>query len=157
MWSLPIGLLLSSLDFSFASDVLPHAGVQVQLDAATVIGTTNGSVESFLGVPYAHPPVGDLRLRLPQLLESYNGTINASAYGHMCLQQLSSSQPVLPAEVADSLGPLLAQFAQDSDATQSEDCLNLNIIRPANISGNAKLPVLFWIYGGGFADGSNSM
>ncbi len=56
MWSLPIGLLLSSLDFSFASDVRPPAGVQVQLDAATVIGTTNGSVESFLGVPYAHPP-----------------------------------------------------------------------------------------------------
>ncbi|TFK80316.1 carotenoid ester lipase precursor [Polyporus arcularius HHB13444] len=148
-----MGLLLSSIHFSFASDVRP----QVQLDGATLIGTVTGSVENFLGIPYAEPPVGDRRLRLPQLIKSYDGTINASAYGHTCFQQVSSSQPVLPAEVTDSLGPLLAQFAQGSDATQSEDCLNLNIIRPANISGNAKLPVLFWIYGGGFSDGSNSI
>ncbi|RPD58743.1 alpha beta-hydrolase [Lentinus tigrinus ALCF2SS1-7] len=130
---------------------------QVRLDRATVVGTVNGSVESFLGIRYARPPVGDLRLRLPQLIDSYNGTINATVYGNQCFQQVSSSQPDLPAEVAQSLSPLLATFSGNADVGQSEDCLNLNIIRPANVSTDAKLPVLFWIYGGGFADGSNSI
>ncbi len=52
MWALFMGLLLSSLHFSFASDVRP----QVQLDGATLIGTVIGSVENFLGIPYAEPP-----------------------------------------------------------------------------------------------------
>ncbi|KAI0688202.1 carotenoid ester lipase precursor [Cerioporus squamosus] len=139
------------------------------------VGAVSGSVESFLGVPYAQPPVGELRLRLPQLLESYNGTLDATTYGNQCLQQVSSSQPNLPAEVAQSLAPLLATFSQSANVTQSEDCvcsqcrsvdwnadsipgsLNLNIVRPANVSADAKLPVLFWIYGGGYSVGSNSV
>ncbi|KAI0699612.1 carotenoid ester lipase precursor [Cerioporus squamosus] len=138
----------------------PGAGAlqtpQVQLDQATVVGTSAGSVESFLGIPYAQPPIGDLRLRLPQLIDSYNGTLNATVLGNQCIQQALVVPPNLPQEVLEDIAPLLTTFGVAPNVTQSEDCLNLNVIRPANVSADAKLPVLFWIYGGGFATGSNA-
>ncbi|RPD58746.1 carotenoid ester lipase precursor [Lentinus tigrinus ALCF2SS1-7] len=129
----------------------------VRLGPATVLGTRNGSVESFVGIPYAEPPVGDLRLRLPQLIESYNGTLNATTYGHPCLQQALNTLAEFPTEVLKALEPLLASSSGMANVTESEDCLYLNIFRPANMSPYAKLPVLFWIYGGSFTDGSNAL
>ncbi|RPD58718.1 carotenoid ester lipase precursor [Lentinus tigrinus ALCF2SS1-7] len=130
---------------------------QVQLDQATVVGTVEGGTEKFLGIPYAQPPVGDLRLRPPQLLSSYNGTINATAFGDQCYQQSSSSTTYIPPEIVAGLVSMSAFLSPNLDVPYSEDCLNLNIVRPANISADAQLPVLFWIYGGGFAGGSNAM
>ncbi|RPD58753.1 carotenoid ester lipase precursor [Lentinus tigrinus ALCF2SS1-7] len=129
----------------------------VELDKATVVGTATGPVESFLGIPYAHPPVGDLRLRLPKLLESYKGTINATSFGNQCLQQALELPPDIPQAALQGAVPVLKLFSANPNVTQSEDCLHINVIRPANTSADAKLPVLFWIYGGGFADGSNAM
>ncbi|KAI0793612.1 carotenoid ester lipase precursor [Fomes fomentarius] len=130
----------------------------VQLDAATVIGTQNGSVDSFLGIPFAQPPVGNLRLRLPELLTSYNGTVNATAFGNQCIQQ-----PPLPLDAPQELLQDVITFISEAGSggdfgvPHSEDCLYLNVIRPANISAGANLPVLAWIYGGAFAQGSNAM
>ncbi|TFK88164.1 carotenoid ester lipase precursor [Polyporus arcularius HHB13444] len=129
----------------------------VRLGHATVIGARNGSVESFLGIPYAEPPVGDLRLQLPRLTQSYNGTLNATNYGHPCLQQAAATPAQLPPEVLQALEPLLVASSVTADVTESEDCLYLNVVRPANISTGANLPVIFWIYGGSFTDGSNAM
>jgi carboxylesterase type B len=87
------------------------------------------SQDAFLGVPFAHAP----RLDLAQSLnESWHGTRNATAIAPSCAG-FGSNNPQLE---------------------QVEDCLNLNIVRPAGIKHNAKLPVLVWIYGGGFHEGS---
>ncbi|TFK85029.1 carotenoid ester lipase precursor [Polyporus arcularius HHB13444] len=139
----------------------PGAGAfqtpQVQLDKAIVLGATSGPVESFLGIPYAQPPIGDLRLRLPQLLSSYNGTLDATNSKDQCVQQALVSPPDLPPQVLQDIGPLFTFFGVDPSVRQSEDCLHLNIVRPANVSADAKLPVLFWIYGGGFVTGYNAV
>ncbi|KAI0793614.1 carotenoid ester lipase [Fomes fomentarius] len=140
-----------------AASVKGQEDPTLQLDAATVVGTRNGSVDSFLGIPFAHPPVGDLRLRLPQISTSYNGTINATKLGNQCLGQALPLPPNLPPDVVQVVGPLLPQFSLNPDVPVSEDCLNINIIRPSNLPADAKLPVLFWIYGGGFVLGSNSL
>ncbi|KAI0738668.1 carotenoid ester lipase precursor [Daedaleopsis nitida] len=133
------------------------ADSSVQLDQAAVVGTIDGAVESFLGIPFAQPPVGDLRLRLPQLLTSYQGTVDATAFGNQCIQQPLLFPPDVPVEILQDIAPLVSLFAANADVPQSEDCLYLNVIRPANTSADARLPVLVWIYGGAFTIGSNAM
>ncbi|KAJ3539891.1 hypothetical protein NM208_g5305 [Fusarium decemcellulare] len=94
-------------------------------------------VEYFLGIPFAQPPDGDLRLRLPQSLNtSWHGARNATEYGYACVGY--GDDTVIAA-----------------DNQVSEDCLTLNIIRPAGITDCSKLPVLVWIYGGGFFAGAS--
>ncbi|RPD58847.1 carotenoid ester lipase precursor [Lentinus tigrinus ALCF2SS1-7] len=158
-WNHIFPLLLQILIALNAIALPTQSGPSVHLDQATVTGTTNGSLDTFLGIPYAQPPVGNLRLQLPQLIQSYTGNLDATKFGNQCLQQAGLSLQDLPPQVLLDLAPLIALLAQTQNAnvTQSEDCLYLNIIRPANVSANAKLPVLFWIYGGGFADGSNGI
>ncbi|KAL5634742.1 hypothetical protein ACGC1H_002695 [Rhizoctonia solani] len=82
-----------------------------------------------LGIPYAQPPVGDLRFRKPIAFTS-NGTINAQNYGPRCLQ---------------------STIANDA----SEDCLSLNIWRPQEVT--EPLPVMVWIYGGSFIMGESQL
>ncbi|RMY59482.1 hypothetical protein D0863_11918 [Hortaea werneckii] len=85
----------------------------------------------FLGIPYAQPPLGDLRFRWPQSIEEkWNGTRDATEYGYSCYQY-------------------------KSNFNLSEDCLTLNVIRPSGYD-NQSLPVLMWIYGGGLYAGSSA-
>lgn len=89
------------------------------------------SQDFFLGIPFAEPPVGDLRFRWPQPYASkYDGVRNASQYGYSCYQY-------------------------GSNFDLSEDCLTLNVIRPVGYE-NESLPVLLWIYGGGLTTGSSA-
>ncbi|KAK7041842.1 hypothetical protein VNI00_009131 [Paramarasmius palmivorus] len=132
-------LLIAVLSCTFSALAAP----EVQLGNTTVVGmdytlTVGGlftsKQEFFGGIPYAEPPLGDLRLKPTVLKTSLGGdTFNASQYGPSCLQPPTTDDP-----------PLVLD----------EDCLTINIIRPANISADAKLPVLFWTYGGGFQAGS---
>src|SRR5262245_39479180 len=94
----------------------------------TVIGRYLPSFEQdlFLGVPFAKAP----RLSNPLPVDTSFDEFDASEYGYTCYG--FGSNPILT-------------------LTQSEDCLNLNIIRPAGVSSKTKLPVLLWIYGGGFS------
>jgi para-nitrobenzyl esterase len=92
-------------------------------------------VRAFKGIPYAAPPVGDLRWQPPQPPARFHGTFAAKDFGHRCIQ--SNAYPDM---VFHDPGP-------------SEDCLTLNIWAPAKAKD---LPVMIWIYGGGFVSGSTS-
>uniref|UniRef100_A0A669F0W0 Carboxylic ester hydrolase n=1 Tax=Oreochromis niloticus TaxID=8128 RepID=A0A669F0W0_ORENI len=105
-------------------------------------------VHAYLGVPFAKPPLGpSLRLAPSQPVEGWEGVRDATKKPPMCVQ----SKEVL-LDLVDKLGKLLADIPDIS-----EDCLYLNIYTPANRANNAKLPVMVWIHGGGFALGSASI
>jgi para-nitrobenzyl esterase len=105
-----------------------------------VAATGNSTVQIFRGVPYAKPPVGDLRWREPMPAESWPGVRAADQFGPRCMQQ-----------------PLFSDMMFRSPAP-SEDCLYLNVWTPANLgrSSRTKLPVLVYVYGGGFMAGDSS-
>ncbi|XP_061138429.1 fatty acyl-CoA hydrolase precursor, medium chain [Syngnathus typhle] len=105
-------------------------------------------VNAYLGVPFAKPPVGPgLRLAPPQKVERWEGVRDASRQPPMCIQH----RPFL-LDLLEMIGGI-AQEIPDV----SEDCLYLNIYTPANRPHDAKLPVMAWIHGGGFALGSASV
>ncbi len=97
-----------------------------------------GKVKAFLGLPYAAPPIGDLRWRPPQPPASWKGERDATEFGARCAQ----------GQVYDDMTFL--------DAGESEDCLFLNVYAPAGAKAKSKLPVMFWIHGGGYLAGSAS-
>ncbi len=92
-------------------------------------------IRAFKGIPYAAPPVGDLRWRAPVAVVPWKGVRRTDRFGHFALQGV----------VFGDIDPTLHGT--------SEDCLYLNVCAPADAVG---LPVLFWIHGGGFAVGSGS-
>ncbi|MGA9465542.1 MAG: carboxylesterase family protein [Terracidiphilus sp.] len=110
----------------------------VGTEAGKLQGVTQGPVESFKGVPFAAPPVGDLRWRAPQPVQPWFDVRQANDYSADCMQV------PFPSDAA----PLGTKPA--------EDCLYLNVWRPASTKADAKLPVMFWIYGGGFVNGGSS-
>nr|VWP00041.1 Putative peptide synthase/polyketide synthase [Ganoderma boninense] len=149
----------------------------VRLDDATVIGFTEGPSTSFLGIPFAQPPIGKLRLQLPQPIARYTGVINATTFGNQCIQQITT-QPTFPPGLPPEIPPFVASLAELVDVPQSEDCLNINVIVPAGTRPGDGFPVaavstmlygrsfhedfhptanLQWIYGGGFQVGSNAV
>jgi para-nitrobenzyl esterase len=105
-----------------------------------VAGTGATPVQIFRGVPFAAPPVGDLRWREPQPVERWSGIRQATEFAPRCMQQ-----------------PLYSDMMFRSPAP-SEDCLYLNVWTPAKLDGSQrrKLPVLMYIYGGGFMAGDSS-
>ncbi|OJT08565.1 Lipase 1 [Trametes pubescens] len=114
----------------------------VKLDGATVIGTSDGTVTQFRGIPFAEPPVGKMRLQLPQPIRRYSGVINATVFGNQCLQQtmppaVFPNTTVHPPEIV----PFVAAMGVPPPVPQSEDCLNLNVIVPAGTKPGDKLPV----------------
>ncbi|XP_060742559.1 liver carboxylesterase [Tachysurus vachellii] len=103
-------------------------------------------IHSYLGVPFAKPPVGPLRLSAPQPAEQWNGVRDATKQPYMCMQNRELTVN------------LTKQFCLTMEVPEvSEDCLYLNIYTPAKPSEEAKLPVMAWIHGGGFVCGSGSM
>ncbi|OJA17565.1 hypothetical protein AZE42_12793 [Rhizopogon vesiculosus] len=135
-----------------ASPLERRAAPTVTLDTATVTGVASDSVNEWLGIPFALPPTGNLRFQLPQPIPSYNTSFSATAYGPPCPQQAATfSLPSgLPTETVDYLTSTI------SNITGSEDCLTVNVVAPANATPGSDLPVVIWIYGGGFETGSAS-
>ncbi|KAI1446349.1 carboxylesterase family protein [Annulohypoxylon stygium] len=108
----------------------------------TYNGVNRNGVEAFLNIPYGQDTSGANRFKPPQAFVPKPGsTINAQAYGPSCPQPLGEGFPPLTLTNVTAI---------------SEDCLHLNIIRPVNVTANDSLPVLIYIYGGGFWTGMNS-
>ncbi len=113
--------------------------VQVETEAGRVEGRydTRNGVQTFLGVPFAEPPVGELRWRAPQPVKPWDGVREAKKFGPRAVQ-----------------APVFGDMAFRSDG-MSEDCLYLNVWSPAE-SEDAALPVMVYFYGGGFVAGDGS-
>jgi para-nitrobenzyl esterase len=124
-------LQAAAVEARAATDML-----QVHVESGTLRGVISNHVIAFKGVPFAAPPVGPLRWRAPQPALRWSGVRDASAYGPDCMQL------PFPSDAA----PL--------GTAPSEDCLYANVWRPAGPA--RKLPVVVWIYGGGFVNGGAS-
>lgn len=129
--------------------------VTIASPQATIVGLP-GLIEAFPGIPFAKPPVGPLRLKPPQPLTEPLGTYHATSNGKAC-PQFIFSDTVNDAIPTSALGLLLNTPLFQTITNAGEDCLNINVQRPVGTTADAKLPVLFWIFGGGFEIGWNSM
>ncbi|HUO33971.1 MAG TPA: carboxylesterase/lipase family protein [Candidatus Acidoferrum sp.] len=138
-----LALSLVFLSFAFALMSATPAGGQAEPVVKTGSGAVrgklseDGKIAEFLGIPYAVPPVGSLRWKAPQPVAAWTGVRDATSFGARCMQLPLYSDMVF------------------RDAGMSEDCLTLNIWVPTG-SGGTKLPVMVWVYGGGFQAGGTS-
>jgi carboxylesterase type B len=106
----------------------------VSIDTGLIRGVHSGEVDSFLGIPYAQPPVGDLRWKPPQPAKPWTGIRDTVAYGNRCPAPASTNGP----------------------RSETEDCLFINVQRPAGTHSDDRLPVYFFIHGGANANGSSN-
>jgi para-nitrobenzyl esterase len=108
-------------------------------ESGAISGVSEGGLSVYKGIPFAAPPIGDLRWRSPMPVAPWTGTRKADAFAPACIQTGVS----MPGEVPPAV---------------SEDCLYLNIWTPAKpANAHERLPVIVWIYGGGYINGSASM
>jgi para-nitrobenzyl esterase len=122
------------------SMVAQAGSLTVKTEQGKVAGKTinDGKVNAFLGLPYAAAPVGDLRWKAPQPPAKWKDTRDATQFGAHCAQGRVFDDMIF------------------QDGGPSEDCLFLNVYTPADAKEKSKLPVMFWIHGGGYAGGASS-
>ncbi|MFO1183361.1 MAG: carboxylesterase family protein [Bauldia sp.] len=114
------------------------AGPLFAVPGGTIRAALEGDVVAAKGIPYAAPPLGRLRWRAPQPVVAWEGVRDATRYGADCMQ----------VPVDDEAAPI--------GTTPAEDCLFVNVWRPASVPAGTRLPVLVWIHGGGFVNGGSS-
>lgn len=129
---------LALLIFIASAGAAAAAGPIAVTDAGRVQGAVIDGVKSWKGIPFAAPPVGAMRWQPPQPLVSWGGVREATHFGHDCMQL------PFPSDAA----PLGTE--------PSEDCLVLNVWAPQPKLKQTGLPVVAWIYGGGFVNGGSS-
>jgi para-nitrobenzyl esterase len=113
----------------------------VRVESGELQGVVDDGVASFKGIPFAAPPVGDLRWRPPQPAARWTGVRQGADFGADCMQRRFGPPPAAGAAPAQ---------------VPSEDCLFLNVWRPTAATPTAKLPVMVWIHGGAFVFGSGA-
>ena len=136
-----VGSLLLAATASAATVPRDNTAPTVRLANGSYYGLHSKTYKQdmFLGMPFAQPPVGDLRLRRPRSLNStWQGSRNATEYGYECIGYGSD------------------QWAQTGANYVNEDCLTVNVVRPEGVRAGAKLPVAVWIHGGAYYMGGGS-
>ncbi|XP_059120173.1 acylcarnitine hydrolase-like isoform X2 [Peromyscus eremicus] len=108
---------------------------------------TKVDVHSFLGIPFAKPPVGPLRFAPPEAPVPWSGVRDGTSYPPMCLQNFDMTNAEGLKDMKLTLPPI----------SMSEDCLHLNIYTPAHAQEGSNLPVMVWIHGGALVVGMASM
>ena len=121
-------MILMVCAMMLAADVVAQPLLKTHVETGDIEGILDGQLAVYKAIPYAAPPVGDLRWRAPQPAKPWEGVLKAENFGPL------PPQPTRPGRTADMM---------------SEDCLYLGIATPAK-SVNDKLPVMVWIHGGGF-------
>ncbi|RFU25203.1 hypothetical protein B7463_g11139, partial [Scytalidium lignicola] len=137
-------------------------GQIVETSSGSVAGrpaATDPEVSEYLGIPYAKPPIGDLRFAAPLKYAGFS-RLNASTFGNSCPLKPSSGTAPTPAEIAASniteVGLELITTISSPEVVYSEDCLYLNVwSRPQ--SGEPQKAVMVFIHGGGFTSGTSSI
>jgi para-nitrobenzyl esterase len=127
--------LFAGLSMVASADPLEVKTAQGKVQGKTI---NDGKVRAYLGIPYAAPPVGELRWKAPEPPAKWKGTREATKFGAHCAQNHVFDDMVF------------------QDAGPSEDCLFLNVYAPATAKDNSRLPVMFWIHGGGYSGGASS-
>jgi len=128
-------LIMTILCMQASAQNVPPLVVKTKL--GKVQGKADGPVRAFLGIPFAQPPVGPLRWKPPVPAAKWKGVRQATEFGSHCMQ------------------PTIYKDMIFRDPGISEDCLTLNVWTPA-ANAKAKLPVMVWIFGGGFIAGGTS-
>ena len=118
--------------------VMAAAPETVAVDGGQITGTASDGVRVYKGIPFAAPPVGDLRWKAPQPVVAWGGVKHADTFGPQCVQQ------AYPAGSPYAMAP----------APMGEDCLYLNVWSAAGAGD--KRPVMVWIHGGAWTRGSGS-
>ncbi len=130
--------LLGLAAMGSGNDALPPV---VRVDSGQLQGVVEDGIVSYKGIPFAAAPMGDLRWRPPQPVAPWTGVRQAAEFGANCMQ--------------GRFGPPQAAGTNAAPAP-SENCLFVNVWRPASAPAGARLPVMVWIHGGGFMGGSGS-
>jgi para-nitrobenzyl esterase len=148
---LPLALACSSATgtgsgAASVSSAAPPASIQIESGQVAGVAGNEPSIAVFKGIPYAAPPVGELRWRPPQPPVAWSGVRLASTFSKSCTQELRRS-----------FLPWTEEFMLRNDV--SEDCLALNVWAPARAVGDAKaaLPVYVYLHGGAFTSGSGEV
>jgi para-nitrobenzyl esterase len=136
---MPRRLVATAALLLLAAPVSAHAGPPLRVEAGQIVDATPDAsgVRVFKGIPFAAPPVGDLRWKPPQPVPPWDGVRAASDWGPRCVQ-------------SNRLGEI-----DPLNKRMDEDCLYLNVWTPAKSAGEA-LPVMVWIYGGSNLNGAGS-
>ncbi|MFT7246914.1 MAG: para-nitrobenzyl esterase, partial [Candidatus Azotimanducaceae bacterium] len=129
---------------------------EITIDTGTLAGTsiqskTNTQIHLFAGIPYAAPPIGDLRWREPHSPERWEGVRDAKQYGPSCPQPVAGEGGFRDA-IIKGLG---VEAPEEVELEYSEDCLYLNVFSP-ELKPEKKLPVLFWVHGGAHRFGTST-
>ncbi|MGH8226410.1 MAG: carboxylesterase/lipase family protein [Steroidobacteraceae bacterium] len=150
LWTHGLMLLMAAALMQSAGAAVrrPRAPSPVVTPSGALQGFERGGVVAYLGVPYARPPVGNLRWRPPEALPRWSGVRLATRFGNICMQRrgrrAAGHSPSAAGEHPAPAGP-----------SMSEDCLYLNLWVPTH-HGPGELPVMVWVHGGAFLLGSSS-